>query len=566
VHRLKRQLPKQLKEEKERLCQLWNGNPAAQCVTIFNRLNLLNRLNRREESLQELADDTDRALSAASSHFEENFTDRYADLYSHRLVVRTTEIANDLAAQYPENAPLILQRLSQKDTEISRRFNDSIHDALAEGQEDQEEIRTNIKHLMEHSDRFRRLLTPGFLRHYGSYLFGSGAAYVLHELLPDLIKGPWIEIQTAKFAGRIFANFQSKRDLEFAKSFVKVLEGDLPALCEHMDTRVGQSLSAALDLYIEHKVKHERAVLNVLLELSDRKCDLESGISWFRNALVPDASTTPLNWSRSFAAAGVFVFIPAACAVWFYSPARNERPGNRAVSRNQEVPAIGGTSQGNTAGTLTGTGTMTSAAQSRPASAVLTTPVTPKPPELLQRPADTVTQNEVATNQRKRQASQSNSLKPISIRSGAMLDRLPCTTALILAAPTICAAFETVDWFGTQLLVNSSADLGEKSNQIRGGVNLHTGKSEPPVRWDPLPAASAPYSSRRDQFYGGKISEERFFERSTYCNGRPLLSNFTTVITMYSTGHAEVRTIAANAAISLARSRAASIRYSRPKL
>jgi len=199
VRRLKRQLPKQLKEEKERLCQLWNGNPAAQCASIFNRLNLLNRLNRREENPQELPDDTDRALIAASSHFEENFTDRYGDLYTKHVVVRTTEIAKELAAQYPENAKLILQRLSENDTEISRRFNESIRDALAEGQEDQEEIRAYIKQLMENSDRFRSLLTPGFFRHYGSYLFGSGAALALHNLLPDLIKGPWIEIQTGKF-------------------------------------------------------------------------------------------------------------------------------------------------------------------------------------------------------------------------------------------------------------------------------------------------------------------------------------------------------------------------------
>lgn len=406
VRRLKRQIPKQLKEDKERLGQLWNGNPAAQCATIFNRLN------RLEESEQELADDIDRALTVASSHFEENFTDRYADLYADlyakRVVVRTTETAHELVTQYPENAPLILQRLSQNDTEISRRFNESIRDALAEGQGDQEEIRAHIKQLMENSDRFRRLLTPGFFRKYSSWLFGGGVTLALHELLPDWIKGPWLELKTTKFAAGIFANFKSKRDQEFGHSFAKVLAVELPALCEDMDTRVGQSLSAALDRYIEHKLKQQRAVLDVLLELSHRKCDVESGISWFRNTLPPNASAAPPNWPRSFAAAVVVALIAAACAVWLYSPFPAKAPAT-TLAGNKEVATVAGKSQMNTSVPLPGTAPVASADQSKATSVAVTTPVPPTPPEYLQRRADTVRQKEVATNQSEGHALQSAS-------------------------------------------------------------------------------------------------------------------------------------------------------------
>ena len=155
LRRLKRRLPKQPKKEKERLCALWSGNPAAQCATIFNRFNR----PPKKVSLQELADDTDHAITAASSLFEEDAMSRYAELYGNRIVVRTTEIAEELAAQYPEQAALILQTLRQNDTEISRCFNESIRDALSQGERDRQLIRAHLHQLEAHSDRFRRLLT-----------------------------------------------------------------------------------------------------------------------------------------------------------------------------------------------------------------------------------------------------------------------------------------------------------------------------------------------------------------------------------------------------------------------
>jgi hypothetical protein len=106
----------------------------------------------------------DRAIDAASALFEQNFVNRYADVYGKHLVLRTTEVAKELAARFPENAALVLQRLAENDEEISRGFNESICDALSKGGADREAIRTHIRYLKENSDRFRRFLTPGFLQ------------------------------------------------------------------------------------------------------------------------------------------------------------------------------------------------------------------------------------------------------------------------------------------------------------------------------------------------------------------------------------------------------------------
>ena len=159
----------------------------------------------------------------------------------------------------------------------------------------------------------------------------------------------------------------------------------------------------------------------------------------------------------------------------FYSRLETKAPAIAGSPEQQQVPAMEERSQMDIEVTLTPIGTITSADQSTPAPAVVMTPVTPKPPEYLASRADTV-------EKKRRQIEPSIEhynrlhLMPISIRSRAMLDRPGCTTAHILAALTIYAAFESVDWFGTQLLANCSADLGERSNQIHSAVNLHTGR------------------------------------------------------------------------------------------
>ena len=487
VHWLKRQIPTQLEREKEELAKLWKDNPAAHCAAVFGRFKPFARVLQtggrrmiilwppRDANSEEFADEVDHAITVASSLFEQNFMPHYADLYANRLVVCTTQLAEELAAHYPDNAALILQRLVQNDTEICKCFNESVRDALAEGQTDREEIRACIKQLTANSDRYRKLLTPGFFRKYGSILFGGGAALALHELLPDLIKGPWIELQTGKVAARIFASFKTRGDQEFAASFAKTLAVELPALCERMDARVGQDLSAVVDGYIEHEFKHQRAILDLLLELSQTGCDLESGICWFKNASKVGSIATLQSWSQSLATAAVVVFIAAICAIWFYSRLETKAPAIAGSPEQQQVPAMEERSQMDIEVTLTPIGTITSADQSTPVPAVVMTPVTPKPPEYLASRADTV-------EKKRRQIEPSIEhynrlhLMPISIRSRAMLDRPGCTTAHILAALTIYAAFESVDWFGTQLLANCSADLGERSNQIHSAVNLHTGR------------------------------------------------------------------------------------------
>jgi hypothetical protein len=291
IRRLRRKLPKELRKEKEQLCAVWRGNLAAQCASIFNGFK---RPAKKADSSEELAGRVARALDTASSLFQEDFVSHYQDLYGKLLVVRTTEIAKALASEYPENAALVLERLAQNDREILRCFNESIREALSQGQGDRELIRAHLKHLVENLPRFGRLLTPGFFRKYSKFLVGAGAGVLLRELG---VESPWLEFKAGQFAARMWGNFKNKAEEEFGNSFVKVLTEELPALCEHMDARVRESLSAALSGYIEHKFKYQRAILDVLLDLSRSRKDVASGICYFcQQAPVAEATGLGLEW------------------------------------------------------------------------------------------------------------------------------------------------------------------------------------------------------------------------------------------------------------------------------
>jgi hypothetical protein len=393
INRLKRALPGQLGKEKERLCALWDGNPAAQCAAIFNGFR---RPAEKADSREELADRVDRAIDAASALFEQNFMSRYADVYSKHLVVRTTELANELAARFPENVALILQRLAQNDEEISRRFNESICDALSEGEGDREPIRAHIRYLMQNSDRFRRLLTPGFFQKYSKFLVGGGAAVLLRQLG---IESAFLEYKAGQLAAGMWDNLKNKAEQEFGDSFITVLWKELPILCEHVDAKVRESLSRVVDRYIEDKLKQQREILDFLLELSRAKCDVESGICWFRNAISSDTRSTLASWSGLFAGAGVLVFIAAAFAVWLYSPHATKAPATNPLPENKEVTAIAAKSQIDTAVALAGAVTSTSANQPSPAPTAAITPETPNASGMLRPTEVTVGQKKTAIEQ-----------------------------------------------------------------------------------------------------------------------------------------------------------------------
>jgi hypothetical protein len=389
ILRLKREISEQLGREKERLGALWNGNPAAQCVIIFKRF----KHRERKLSLQELADDTDHAIKDAFSLFREDFLRRYADLYADHLVVQTTEIAKQLAGQYPEHASLILERLTENDTEISRRLDEAIRDALSQGEEDQELIRTQLNQLTQDSARFRRVISPGIVERYTGDLVGVAVDAVLEHFGSSWLTG----MRGGLLARRMWKGWRSKADREFGGSFVTILTEQLPALCERMDSRVCRSLSGALDVYIQHKLKHEQAILDVLLELSHGKCDAESGISWFRNAFATDASSTAVSWSGLFARGGVLAFIAAASAVWLYSPHPTKAPATIPSRENKEAIAPATQSQTDTGGALPVTATGPSSNQPTPISAI--TPATSNTSRIPRPTEATVAQKKTAVEQ-----------------------------------------------------------------------------------------------------------------------------------------------------------------------
>jgi hypothetical protein len=403
IRRLKRQLPEQCQQEKQRLCELWNDNPAAQCTTIFNRFERWPPSNANPE---EVADEVERAITVAWSVFERDYTSRYADLYAKRLVVRTTEAAEQLAAQYPENAGLILQRVAENDAEISRRLEECIRDALSQADGDRELIRAHITQLKEDLPQLRRVLTPSLLSKMSPILVGAATGGILGALgLHSL----FLTFKASQFTAGRWVAWKSKEDEEFADRFSKQLTQQLPTLCEDLNVKVRQSLAAAIDCYIQHKFKLEQGVLDVLDGLSHAKCDVESGICWFRNAFATDASSKLASWSGLFAGAGVLVFIAAASAVWLYSPHTTKAPATMPSPENKEATAVAAQSQLDTGGALAGTATSTSADQPSPAPSAMITSEPPNASGMLRPTEATIGQKKTAIEQRAHQAVHSDS-------------------------------------------------------------------------------------------------------------------------------------------------------------
>ena len=156
-------------------------------------------------------------------------------------------------------------------------------------------------------------------------------------------------------------------------------------------------------------MKQQREILDVLVERSRAKCDVEPGICWFKDATGLRSIATLQSWTQSFATAGVVLFIAALCGVWFYSHLEAKAPETARLPEKQEVLPMEGRSQIPAEVTLTGTGTMTSSGQSTPTPAVLMTSVASQPPEYSASRADTLEQKKTATNHSEHRALQSPS-------------------------------------------------------------------------------------------------------------------------------------------------------------
>jgi hypothetical protein len=273
---LKKQLPTQLKKDKQHLCAAWDANPAAQCAAIFDRF----KHPPKKVELEQLADDIDSAIETACRLFDDDFVSRYADVYSKLLVVRTAQIANALAAQQPANADFVIQKLTQRDDEVLRGFDASIRHALAEGRKDYELIRAHLEQLRENSGRFRRILTPGFFSKIGNILVGAVTGGLLGWMGTS---SGFVISKSARFTAGKWADWRGKADEEFAEKFVAAVY-ELPTVCGHMDATVRRSVTDQLDLYLQHRLEHRRATLETLFELSRAGWDVGPSIEYFRDS------------------------------------------------------------------------------------------------------------------------------------------------------------------------------------------------------------------------------------------------------------------------------------------
>jgi hypothetical protein len=204
----------------------------------------------------------------------------------------------------------------------------------------------------------------------------------------------------------MWSNYMNKAEQEFGESFVNVLMQELPTVCERTNARVRQSLSSVLDDYIEHELRHNGEILNVLLELSAAECDVEPGVSWFKNASGLDSSYPLL--SQPLVATSVIAFI-AACAVVFYSHHATKAPATERLAENKEVTAVAARSQIDTDVTMADTSTSTSADQPTPAPTVAATPAMPTASEIIRPTGITTAQKKTAIDRREHETVQSGS-------------------------------------------------------------------------------------------------------------------------------------------------------------
>ena len=276
LRRLGRKLPSQIAKERQQLCAAWDANPAAECAKIFNRF----RNPSKKVGLAQLADDVDAAIGLGCRLFETDFLERYGDRFDSLLVVRTAEIAKSLAAQQPTNAAFVIQKLAQNDEQLFQGFDGAIRQALAEGRRDFDIIRAHLAQLRENSARFRRILTPGFFAQIGNMIVGALTGAALGAVGID---SSFVIRKSAQFTAGKWADWRGKADEEFGDRFVEALE-EVPFVCENMDGTVRQSLTAALDMYLQHRLRHQNTTLDALSDLSRAGWDVGPSISYFQQS------------------------------------------------------------------------------------------------------------------------------------------------------------------------------------------------------------------------------------------------------------------------------------------
>jgi len=284
IRHLTKQLPKQIANERQQLLRAWDGNPAARCAALFDRF-----INPREKkSRTEVADDVDMAVASGCQLFQSDFVDRYGDFYASLLVVQTAEIAKSLAAQQPANAAFVYHKLAQNDEELFRGFDASVRKALAEGRAAFAIIRAHLEQLRENSERFRRIIDPGFFANIGNIIVGAltGAALGAVGIDSDSVIR-----HSARFTAGIWADWTGKADEEFADKFCEAMT-EVAVVSENMDAGIRRSLTAALDMYLQHKLQHQKTTLDALSELTRAGWDVNSSITYCQQVHTRNRTVT----------------------------------------------------------------------------------------------------------------------------------------------------------------------------------------------------------------------------------------------------------------------------------